>query len=461
VLRLNRFAIFRHLVENFYQSAVCSSMIPRYSLLELDSIWLEENKYNTWFLIELAACEACEVTGVIPGGTSQKIRQAFDELTPLKSSDILKIKELEEATRHDFVAFLQYIGSKTPEARWLHYGLTSSDVVDTSFSLMMTASHRVISSYLQRLVCSLESRIREFSHNVPVMIGRTHGMHAEPITFALVLARHLAEFKRNQVRLENTMADLAVGKLSGAVGTYAHFSQEAEYAALKSLGLSPAIDSTQVIARDRYAAFFLELSLIAVAIERMATTFRHLQRSEVGEVCEGFAASQKGSSAMPHKRNPILSENLCGLSRYVRGMVTPVIENCVLWHERDISHSSVERFIAPDITSVVGFMLYRTTKLVDNIVLNRDTMLENLDKNNWYSESILLSLISAGMSRTQAHGVVQRAANNFNGQEFIEMVLNDPYVKNLKLDENDIMDKCSIEYATRNVNNIIKSIMSY
>jgi len=438
-------------------------MISRYSLPEFDVIWSQKTKYENWLTVEVMACEAMEAAGIVPVGTSEKIVSKLPSII-----DISKIEQLEETTKHDLVAFLQYIEEKVgPDARWLHYGLTSSDIVDTSFSIALLNSYRIINNYLHGIVDVLRYKIKETSH--VAMIGRTHGMHAELITFGLMLARHLAEFKRNILRLENTKTDLAVGKLSGAVGTYAHSNPEIERVVLKELGLNPAIGSTQVIARDRYAAFFMELSLIAVAIERLAINIRHLQRNEVSEVHEGFTPDQKGSSAMPHKQNPILSENLCGLSRYVRGLIIPVLENCVLWHERDISHSSVERFVAPDITSTVGFMLHRAIGLIQNLVVDKEQIGNNLKNSRfWYSEAILLALISAGLTRKESHDIVQemvsKASKTQIGQ-LLGVVLTHSKVRELisngKLNKDDLVLLCSPECALRHVDRIIEDIDVY
>jgi len=438
-------------------------MISRYSLPEFDVIWSQKTKYENWLTVEVMACEAMEAAGIVPVGTSEKIVSKLPSII-----DISKIEQLEETTKHDLVAFLQYIEEKVgPDARWLHYGLTSSDIVDTSFSIALLNSYRIINNYLHGIVDALRYKIKETSNIA--MIGRTHGMHAEPITLGLMLARHLAEFKRNILRLENTKTDFAVGKLSGAVGTYAHLDPKIERIALETLGLNPAIGSTQVIARDRYAAFFMTLSLIAVAIERLAINVRHLQRSEVSEIHEGFASGQKGSSAMPHKQNPILSENLCGLSRYVRGIVAPALENCILWHERDISHSSVERFIAPDITSTVGFMLHRTIKLIQNLVIDEKQIEDNLVNSRfWCSETILLTLISTGLTRKESHDIVQEMvlkASKTQIGELLGVLLNHSKVRELisdgKLNKDDLASRCSTKYALRHVDKIIEDIDVY
>jgi adenylosuccinate lyase len=342
---------------------------------------------------------------VVPSGTAAAIRGS--QIDP----DPAAIEEIEQITRHDVIAFLTHVERRAGDpARWLHRGMTSSDVLDTSLAVLLVRACDLLTERCDRLVAALARRAVEHVHTP--MIGRSHGIHAEPVTFGVVLAGHLAECKRGRARLGQVRSEIAVGKLAGAVGTYGHLTPEIEIRALGRLGLVPETVATQVVARDRHAAFFSAMALMAGAIERLATNVRHWQRTEVGEAEERFARGQKGSSAMPHKRNPILSENLCGLARVVRGAVLPALENVSLWHERDISHSAVERMIAPDATTTLGFMLDRATSLVDGLVVYADRMQENLAKSRglFFSEGVMLSLVGKGLGRQQAYEMVQRNA---------------------------------------------------
>lgn len=380
-------------------------MIPRYTPQDFASIWSDETRYATWLEVELAACEAMETAGLVPEGTAASIRGLELRLDPLR------IDEIEQTTRHDVIAFLTHVEELAgPPARFLHRGMTSSDVLDSSFALLLVRATDAILARLDGLLEAVAARARE--HRATVMIGRSHGIHAEPVTFGLVLAGHHAELKRAKLRLLSAREETRAGKIAGAVGTYAHLSPEIELRALRSLGLVPETVSTQVVARDRHAALFSAMALTASAIERFATNVRHWQRTEVREAQEKFATGQKGSSAMPHKRNPILSENLCGLARIVRAAVAPALENVALWHERDISHSSVERMIAPDVTTTLGFMIDRATRLVKGLVVYPENMRANLDRTGglFFSESVLLALVDAGLPRQRAYVLVQRNA---------------------------------------------------
>jgi adenylosuccinate lyase len=394
-------------------------MIPRYTPPPFAALWSDANRYATWLEVELAACEAMEQLALVPPGTAARIRARRPLLDPRR------IDELEQTTRHDVIAFLAHVEELCgDDARWLHFGLTSSDVLDTSFALLLVRAAGLVGEHLGALIAALAERARE--HRATPLIGRSHGIHAEPVTFGLVLAGHLAELKRGRQRLADARQQVAVGKIAGAVGSYAHLSPEVEALALAALGLEPETVSTQVVARDRHAHFFASLALIAAGVERLATNVRHWQRSEVGEAEEAFTAGQKGSSAMPHKRNPIGSENLCGLARVVRAMVVPALENVALWHERDISHSSVERMIAPDATATVGFMLERATRLVRALRVYPERMRDNLAQGGGrcYSEAVLLALVRAGTPRQQAYALVQRAAMRaFAGEGDLEALL--------------------------------------
>lgn len=380
-------------------------MIPRYTPPEFAALWSDQTRYDTWLQVELAACEAMETEGLVPPGTAASIRAQKLSLNPSR------IEEIEKTTRHDVIAFLTHVEELAgPPARWLHRGMTSSDVLDTSFGLLLTKACGLLDSRLEGLIAALASQAQRHRHTV--MVGRSHGMHAEPVTFGLVLAGHCAEMKRSKQRLQAARDQVAVGKIAGAVGTYAHLSLNVEQRALASLGLSPETVSTQVVARDRHAQLFVTLALLACGIERLATNVRHWQRTEIAEAEERFATGQKGSSAMPHKRNPIVSENLCGLARVVRSSVTAALENVALWHERDISHSSVERMIAPDVTTTTGFMLERATTLVRGLVVYPDRMRQNLERTAGLisSEAVLLALVDAGQARQEAYAMVQRNA---------------------------------------------------
>jgi len=387
-------------------------MVPRYTPKDFETLWSSATRYATWLEVELAACEAMEDEGLVPKGTAAAIRAKDLKLDPER------IETIERTTKHDVIAFLTHVEELAgADARWLHRGMTSSDVLDTSLAMLLVRATDAILERLDGFLKALERRARE--HAKTPMIGRSHGIFAEPVTFGIVLAGHLAEMKRAKRRLLAARAEIAVGKIAGAVGTYAHLSPELERKALAKLGLVPETVSTQVVARDRHAAFFTALAVVAAGMERLATNVRHWQRTEVGEAEEHFTVGQKGSSAMPHKRNPILSENLCGLARIVRGYATPALENVALWHERDISHSSVERYIAPDATATLAFMLDRARGLVDNLVVYPENMKKNLERAGslFFSEAVLLALVEKGKPRQEAYVFVQRnAMKAFHGE---------------------------------------------
>jgi adenylosuccinate lyase len=387
-------------------------MIPRYTPKDFAELWSDKTRYQVWLEVELAACEALESAGHVPRGTAAAVRAQKIVLDPAA------IDRIEQKTRHDVIAFLTHVEELAGDpARWLHRGMTSSDVLDTSLACLLVRATDLLLARTDTLVEKLAVRSRE--HARTPMIGRSHGIHAEPTTFGVALAGHLAEIRRGRTRLARAREEIAVGKIAGAVGTYAHLSPEIETEALAKLGLSPETVSTQVVARDRHAAFFSALALLAAGIERLATNVRHWQRTEVGEAEEKFSAGQKGSSAMPHKRNPVLSENLCGLARIVRAAVTPALENVALWHERDISHSSVERMIAPDATATLGFMLERAAGLVEGLVVYPERLGENLGRTGglFFSEAVMLALVEKGLARQKAYEIVQRSAMSaFRGE---------------------------------------------
>jgi adenylosuccinate lyase len=380
-------------------------MIPRYTPADFAELWSAKRRFDTWLDVELAACDAMEDAGLVPRGTAKGIRAQKIELDPAR------IDAIEKTVKHDVIAFLTHVEEKAGiEARWLHRGMTSSDVLDSSLAILMRDAADMLLTRADKLLAALAKRARE--HAKTPMIGRSHGIFAEPVTFGLALAGHHAEVARGRARLVAARKEIAVGKIAGAVGTYAHLSPEIEQKALAALGLEPETVSTQVVARDRHAAYFAALAVLAAAIERFATNVRHWQRSEVREAEEAFTVGQKGSSAMPHKRNPILSENLCGLARIVRAAVVPALEDVALWHERDISHSSVERMIGPDATATLGFMLDRAAGLAENLVVYPANLKKNLDSaaELYFSEAVLLALVEAGMPRQEAYVLVQRNA---------------------------------------------------
>ncbi|MDB5219223.1 MAG: Adenylosuccinate lyase [Myxococcaceae bacterium] len=380
-------------------------MIPRYTPSDLAALWSSERRYQVWLEVELAACDAMEEAGVVPKGTANRIRAKGLVL------DAARIEEIERTTKHDVIAFLTHVEELAgDDARWLHRGMTSSDVLDTSFAILLRDATDGLVKRTTALLEALAARARE--HAKTPMIGRSHGIFAEPVTFGLALAGHHAELARGRERLVRARETIAVGKIAGAVGTYAHLSPSIEQRALAALGLRAETVSTQVVARDRHAELFCAMALVAAGIERFATNVRHWQRSEVGEAEEAFTLGQKGSSAMPHKRNPILSENLCGLARVVRAACIPALENVALWHERDISHSSAERMIAPDTTATLAFMLDRARGLVEGLVVYPDRLKENLGRaaELYFSEAVLLALVESGMARQEAYVLVQRNA---------------------------------------------------
>ena len=385
-------------------------MVPRYSRPEMTAIWSAENRFAIWWQIEVFAAEAMGAIGMIPAEDAATIRKAYDE-GALGDIDVAAIDAIEAVTKHDVIAFLTWAGEKLgPERRWLHQGMTSSDVLDTALAVQLKQAADILIADLDALLIVLKRRAHE--HKLTPTIGRSHGIHAEPVTFGLKLAQAYAEFDRNKARLQAARDEIATCAISGAVGTFANIDPRVEEHVARELGLEPEPASTQVIPRDRHAMFFATLGVIASSIERLATEIRHLQRTEVLEAEEFFAPGQKGSSAMPHKRNPVLTENLTGLARIVRSAVTPALENVALWHERDISHSSVERFIGPDATITLDFALARLTQVVDKLLVYPERMRKNLDRMGGliHSQRVLLALTQAGLSREDAYAVVQRNA---------------------------------------------------
>ena len=391
-------------------SASRAAMVPRYSRPEMTAIWSPENRYRIWWQIEVFAAEAMGKIGMIPADDAATIRKAYDA-NVLGEIDVPAIDAIEAVTRHDVIAFLTWAGEKLgPEKRWLHQGMTSSDVLDTALAVQLKQAADILLDDIDRLLEVL--RRRAFEHKMTPTIGRSHGIHAEPTTFGLKLAQAYAEFDRCRARLESARDEIATCAISGAVGTFANVPPEVEEHVASELGLKAEPVSTQVIPRDRHAQYFATLGVIASSIERLATEIRHLQRTEVLEAEEYFAPGQKGSSAMPHKRNPVLTENLTGLARVVRSAVMPALENVALWHERDISHSSVERFIGPDATITLDFALARLTQVVDKLLIYPERMRKNLDRMGGlvHSQRVLLALTQAGLSREDSYALVQRNA---------------------------------------------------
>jgi adenylosuccinate lyase len=387
-------------------------MVPRYSRPQMDAIWSPATRYRIWFEIEALAAEAMATLGTIPAEAARAIRERGEpRAAAIGDAEVARIDEIERVTRHDVIAFLTFMAEGIGEnARFMHQGMTSSDVLDTCLAVQMTRAADLLIADVDAVLAALKARALE--HRMTPTVGRSHGIHAEPTTFGLKLAGHYAEFARGRERLVAARAEVATCAISGPVGTFASVDPRVEAFVAERLGLAVEPVSTQVIPRDRHAAFFCALAVVASAVERLATEVRHLQRSEVREAEEFFHPGQKGSSAMPHKRNPVLSENLTGLARLVRGYVTPALENVALWHERDISHSSVERVIAPDATIALDFALMRLAGMMEKLTIYPERMQANLDALGGvvHSQKVLLALTQAGMSREDAYAAVQRAA---------------------------------------------------
>lgn len=379
-------------------------MIPRYSRPEMSAVWSDENKFKTWFEIEACACEALAKLGKIP-------QKAVDDIRAKGRFDQKRIDEIEAEVKHDVIAFLTNVGENVGEsARFMHQGMTSSDVLDTSFNMRLTQSVDILLKDMDRLLAALKKRAEE--HKYTLCIGRSHGIHAEPTTFGLKMLGFYAEFVRNKERLAAARKEVSTCAISGAVGTFATIDPRVEQYVAEKLGLTPEPVSTQVIPRDRYAVLFTTVGIIASSIERLAVEIRHLQRTEVREAEEYFSAGQKGSSAMPHKRNPVLSENLTGLARLLRSYAIPAMENVALWHERDISHSSNERIIAPDAMIGLDFCLNRLAGIIEKLLIYPENMLANLNrlKGLIFSQRVMLALVDAGMKREEAYKLTQRNA---------------------------------------------------
>ena len=431
-------------------------MIPRYSRPQMVSIWSQETKFRIWFEIEAHACDALAELGVIPKDAAKTIWEKGGAAT----FDVARIDEIERETKHDVIAFLTHLAEFVgPDSRFIHQGMTSSDVLDTCLAVQLARASDILLADIDALLAALETRA--FEHKDTVTVGRSHGIHAEPTTFGVKLAQAHAEFQRCRERLVHARAEIATCAISGAVGTFANIDPRVEEHVAAMLGLKPEPVSTQVIPRDRHAMFFATLGVIASSVERLATEIRHLQRTEVLEAEEYFAPGQKGSSAMPHKRNPVLTENLTGLARLVRGMVTPALENVALWHERDISHSSVERMIGPDATVTLDFALARLTGVIEKLVVYPDTMLANMNRFRGliHSQRVLLALTQAGVSREDAYRLVQRNAMKVWEQDadFLEELLSDKDVR-AALPEAEIREKFDLGYHTKHVDTIFTRV---
>ena len=428
-------------------------MIPRYSRPEMTRIWEPETRFGIWLKIETYAAEAMAELGLIPAHAAEAVRKRG-------GFDIARIEEIEREVKHDVIAFLTSVAEHVgPEARFLHAGLTSSDVLDTCYNVQLVQAADILIADVDDLLAALKARA--FEHKDTPTVGRSHGVHAEPTTFGLKLAVAYAEFARARKRLVQAREDVATCAMSGAVGTFAHVDPRVEEYVAKKLGLEVEPISTQIVPRDRHAAYFAALAVVASSVERLATEIRHLQRTEVLEAEEYFSAGQKGSSAMPHKRNPVLSENLTGLSRLVRGYVMPALENVALWHERDISHSSVERVIGPDATIALDFALTRLTDVVKNLVVYPDRMRRNLDRLGGliHSQRVLLALTDAGVPREEAYRLVQRNAMKVweDGADFLEALLADRDVTKARTPE-AIRDQFDLGHHFKHVDTIFARV---
>ena len=428
-------------------------MIPRYSRTEMVKIWEPENKYKIWFEIEAHACDALAELGIIPKKAAQEIWQKG-------KFDVNEIDEIEKTTKHDVIAFLTNLANSIGESsRFVHQGMTSSDVLDTCLSVQLQQSSDLLIQDLEKLLDVLKAKSLE--HKLTLTMGRSHGIHAEPVTFGLKMLGFYAEFERNLERLKFARKEISTCAISGAVGTFANIDPYVEEYVAKKLNLTPETVSTQVIPRDRHAMFFSVLGVIASSIERIAVEIRHLQRTELLEAEEFFSKGQKGSSAMPHKRNPILSENLTGLARIVRGFVNPAMENVALWHERDISHSSVERMIAPDATVTLDFALVRLTNMLQNLLVYPHNMEKNLNllKGLVFSQRVLLALTQSGVSRENAYLYVQRNAMQVwkDKKDFKDLLIQDHDIQKF-LNKTQILELFDMSYHTKNIEKIYNRV---
>ena len=429
-------------------------MIPRYSRQEMVQIWEPMNKFKIWLDIEIYAAQAMEKYKIIPKGIAAKVRKK-------SKINIKRIDDIEKKTKHDVIAFLTSIAEKVgPEAKYLHQGMTSSDVLDTCFNLQLKQAGKILIQDIDKLLKTLKNKSKKYKNTIT--IGRSHGIHAEPVTFGLKLATYYAEFTRNKKRLEQSIDEISTCAISGAVGTFAHIGPNIEKFVAKKLDLKPEPISTQIIPRDRHAYFFNTLAIIASSAERLATEVRHLQRTEVLEAEEYFSSGQKGSSAMPHKRNPVLSENITGLARLVRSYSIPGMENIVLWHERDISHSSVERNIGPDATVTLDFLLNRLNNIIANLVIHTKTMENNLNKFKGliFSQGVMLKLTQKGVEREDAYKVVQKNAMKTwdKNEDFHNNLKKDKLIQK-KLTTKELKRLFDVNYHKRYINHILRRVL--
>ena len=434
-------------------------MIPRYSRPDMVKIWEPENRFRIWFEIEAHATDALAERGVVPASAAQALWTWWNTNPTI---DVAAIDAIEAVTKHDVIAFLTWVAEQVgDEARFMHQGMTSSDVLDTCLAVQLTQATDLLLADMDALLAAIKTRAME--HKFTPTIGRSHGIHAEPVTFGMKLAQAYAEFARGRERLVAARAEIATCAISGAVGTFANIDPEVEAHIAAKLGLAVEPVSTQVIPRDRHAMYFATLGVIASSIERLATEVRHLQRTEVLEAEEYFSPGQKGSSAMPHKRNPVLTENLTGLARMVRGYVTPALENVALWHERDISHSSVERYIGPDATITLDFALGRLTGVIDKLLIYPERMQKNLDRMGGlvHSQRVLLALTQAGISREDSYHIVQRNAmkvwESDGAESLMELLKADPDVA-AKMTASEIEDRFNLDYHFKHIDTIFDRV---
>jgi len=429
-------------------------MVPRYSRKEMVEIWSDVSKYSIWLDIEIHALEGMEKVGIVPVGTAKIVKEKA-------KFDSKRIDEIEAEIKHDVLAFLTNISESVgPEARFIHQGMTSSDVLDTCLNVQLKRAGELLLKDMDLLLSSIKSQA--LKHKKTICVGRSHGIHAEPTTFGLKMLQAYAEFSRNKKRLELSVEEISSCAISGSVGTFANIDPSVEKYVAKALGLKVEPVSTQIIPRDRHAAFFSTLGIIASSVERLATEIRHLQRSEVLEVEEFFSSKQKGSSSMPHKRNPVLTENLTGLARVVRSSVMPALENITLWHERDISHSSVERFIGPDATITMDFALNRLNNVVENMVVYPDNMMKNLEKFNGlvFSQRVLLALTQKDISREDSYLMVQRNSMKVWNDEgtFYELIKKDEEICSI-LSDDEIDDVFDLNYHLKHIEEIFQRVL--
>ena len=436
-------------------------MIPRYSRPDMVKIWDPENRFRIWFEIEAHATDALAERGVVPASAAQALWTWWNTNPTI---DVAAIDAIEAVTKHDVIAFLTWVAEQVgDEARFMHQGMTSSDVLDTCLAVQLTQATDLLLADMDALLAAIKTRAME--HKFTPTIGRSHGIHAEPVTFGMKLAQAYAEFARGRERLVAARAEIATCAISGAVGTFANIDPEVEAHVAAKLGLAVEPVSTQVIPRDRHAMYFATLGVIASSIERLATEVRHLQRTEVLEAEEYFSPGQKGSSAMPHKRNPVLTENLTGLARMVRGYVTPALENVALWHERDIIHSSVERYIGPDATITLDFALGRLTGVIDKLLIYPERMQKNLDRMGGlvHSQRVLLALTQAGISREDSYRIVQRNAmkvwESDGAESLMELLKADPDVA-AKMTASEIEDRFNLDYHFKHIDTIFDRVFS-